>query len=250
MTLLNDKRTTAKNLINKFFTTHVYPYSMKKIATKFCQNVALEEFSKMSFEMLSSVLKKESVLDSTNDMLVRIIHLANWHRFDHPLISGNVDVKILLCAYMVTSRPTRVFTIMDDLAKKVVLAAKPMLECLHKTAIALAEGVSWPEVSNAMDKPLTTLLCAYLKAFKVNHTPQIHLDQDQPLTYNLSTGLEGKAYYTWQRGGGCAQRHGRRHDAQIRAQCAAETTEVMSCERRYVNLMVELSLNLTPGRGS
>jgi hypothetical protein len=181
--MLNAKRTRATNIIKKFFTTHVYPYSMKKIATKFCQNVALEEFSKMSFEMLSSVLKKESVLDSTNDMLVRIIHLANWHRFDHPLISGNVDVKILLCAYMVTTRPTRVFTILDDLAKNVVFGAIPMLRCLHKTATALAEGASWPEVSKAMDKPLTTLLCAYLKAFKVNQPHTSNSPQSESTTH-------------------------------------------------------------------
>jgi hypothetical protein len=195
--MVSDKRTAAANIINKFFMTHLYSHSTKKIAIKFCQCVSFEETSKMSFEMLSSMLIDDDVLKHSNDMLLRVLRNANWHARDKIFISGTVNVKIILAAWMIMSFPTRVFRTMGVLEKNLVFTARPMLECFVKTATALAEGLSWEEACESTDENLKTKLVAYLVAFKVKNQPWIVLcrqllgcQRNLELIYP-STGVEG-----------------------------------------------------------
>jgi hypothetical protein len=121
---------------------------------------------KRRFTILGERLREVKVIDACGDMLLRIIQLANWGRHDQPLISGTVNVKIFLAAYMITTKPSRVFETLGYLESKVQEASGPMLACFHETAAALGKGVSWPEVRKDVGKDLCKLLCRYLRTFK------------------------------------------------------------------------------------
>jgi hypothetical protein len=173
--MLRAKQGVAKYVVCKFFSLRVQHYSTRAVASMFCEDcTTLEEALYVSFEVLSMRLREDSVIDACGRMLLRVIQLANWRRHDHPLISGTVNVKIFLAAYMIAAHPSHVFEKPDgDLEQKVLSAAKPMLQCYHDTAAQLAKGVSWPAVRKGVAVQLPALLCQYLRAFKVNYPYQI-----------------------------------------------------------------------------
>jgi hypothetical protein len=166
--MLIAKRRMGKRVIYNFFTGHVLPKSTMALALEFTQNgISLSGALETSFEILSARLRQDKVIDACGDMLLRVIQLANWRRNDQPLISGSVNVKVFLAAYMIATHPSHVFEMVGDLASKVLSASRPMLECFHDTATALGAGVSWPLVRKDVAKQLPALLHTYLRTFKV-----------------------------------------------------------------------------------
>lgn len=99
-------------------------------------------------------------------MLLRIIQLGNWGRADKPFISGTVNIKIYVAAYMIAAKPNHVFENMGELEEKVFDASKPMLEAFHKTATALSQGKTWDFIRKKVAPNLPSLLCTYLRTFK------------------------------------------------------------------------------------
>lgn len=124
------------------------------------------------------------MVSAARDMLHRVIQLANWGRATRPLISGTVNVKIYMAAYMIAARPTHVFESAGELEMRVLNASRSMLGPLHKAATALSQGRTWKHVRTHVAPRLPSLLCTYLRTFK-----DWKLVDEKKLANRLTTAL-------------------------------------------------------------
>mmetsp|Transcript_6055 Transcript_6055/g.14576 ORF Transcript_6055/g.14576 Transcript_6055/m.14576 type:complete len:1063 (-) Transcript_6055:927-4115(-) len=185
--ILRAKRRLAHSAIRLFFFKTVMPRSTKRIAKTFTQDcTTYDEAVNTPFEDLSAKLREDKVVTSAKEMLHRVIQLANWGRRGRPLISGTVNVKIYLAAYMIAARPNHVFENVTELEKKVLDASKPTLLLFHATAKALSRGESWHDVKKNVAQKLPSLLCTYLRTFK-----EWKLADEKKLAGRLTHALRG-----------------------------------------------------------
>jgi hypothetical protein len=163
----------------------VGPSSTKAVALKFCsEGTSLDEVSAMSFEQICARLYENTVIDSSADMLSHIILLANC-------ISIKINVKVFLAAYMIATHAHCVFEKIHDLEINVLRVARPMLECFHKTAAALGQGLSWAQVQPDEAQHLPDLLRSYLIAFQVSACRTNHA------TRSLNSCLTDHIFQEW-----------------------------------------------------
>ena len=71
---------------------------------------------------------------------------------------------------MISARPQHVFESMEELENKVLAASTPLLLAFHETAVKLAAATAWHELRKTSAKDLSSLLCTYLRTFKVHQT--------------------------------------------------------------------------------
>jgi hypothetical protein len=168
--MYNSKRRTAWYKLRDFFRVVVKSNASSLLALKFVEDgVCLAGVSGLSFEIISSKLREEGVLNASTAMLRRVVQVGNWRRVQNPLISGIVNVKIFLAAYMITSWPSRVFETTGLLESTLYAAARPMLECFHNAALVHSKAASSATLRKEVVEHLSPLLCTYLEAFKVVH---------------------------------------------------------------------------------
>jgi hypothetical protein len=133
----------ATRVLLAFVRQYVLSNTCREVAQKFCANgTTLEALSPLSKEEISTKLHENGVIMASNDLLLRFIHLTNSKRGDKPLISGVVNVEILLAAYKIVLMPEEVFPSMGDLEQIVCTACKPLLEAVDTTVLALAAGLN------------------------------------------------------------------------------------------------------------
>ena len=130
----------AATKIRKFF---------RRVKKRFAKSVArtflvhgpkpLDEIEGIQFGLLSEQLRKDEVVDATSDFLCYVIQHCNWGRV-RPLITGTVNAKIYIAAYMIASQPEEVFDdIAEPLAQKVIKSSQPLVEAFHKVRFSLAK---------------------------------------------------------------------------------------------------------------
>jgi hypothetical protein len=157
--------------IERFWRKFRAERSTKAIARKFCnEGVSGAAFMETSFDELASKVREEKVVCASGDMLLRVLDLVNSGRYTEPRITGVVDVKVFLAAYVVTAHPCHVFETMAEVETAVRDAAGLMLDCVHKTAAALMNGEAFAEVRKGVGEHLYKTLCDYLRTFKVSTT--------------------------------------------------------------------------------
>jgi hypothetical protein len=168
-----EKAHQAQRVLQRFFFKVVRPTGLRSSARQFCGICTgmVEEAKAITFEELSEKLRRDDVLDVSGSLLLRFIQLINWNGKRRPnhhvCLTGVINVKIFLAAYMIAARPDRVFESQDEkLEKEVFEASEPLLVCFHQLARNLCER-SWAELAGDTDrKQLRTLLCTYLRTFK------------------------------------------------------------------------------------
>jgi hypothetical protein len=162
------KRFIAKYIIVAFMRKYLPTKSTMAIAKRFVlDGPTIEEARGGDFAALSDRLRVATVDNATGEILLRVIQLANTGR-SHPLITGTVNVKIFLAAYMIAIFPTHVFEEMGVL-ETAVYDDTLMLVSWHKAIDALARGVPWSLVLLETAPELPRFLCRYLRSFKVLH---------------------------------------------------------------------------------
>lgn len=136
------------------------------------------------FSDMSVSLRSQDVMDAAGDMLLRLIQYGNWRRARNPIITGTVNIKIFLAAYMIGAHPQHVFESADgELEKKVLDASSPFVELFHRIAKGLSEGKSWHSL--ALKKELSDHMCTYLRTFKVSYTC-VHLVLESVMKQTMS----------------------------------------------------------------
>jgi hypothetical protein len=161
------KRSNAQKILKKFYLQVIKKYSLKNIATQFFNyGPSLDKIKEMEFKDISTKLREDKIIDVSGDMLFRFIQLSNWNRIKQPLITGTVNVKIFLAAYMIASKPKNVFEEIKELENKVIKAAESLLICVQETVKALRSGKKWSDLKKNIAKDISSILCTYLRTFK------------------------------------------------------------------------------------
>jgi hypothetical protein len=161
------KRLLAGFVVKAFMRKYVAKKGTKAIASRFLiHGMSITEAYEYTFENLSERLRVDTVVHASGEMLLRIIKLIN-HGRGSPLISGTVNIKIYLAAYMIALRPEFVFETRDTLEYALIDATMPMLVGWHKAIDALADGIPWFQVLRDLVPNMGQLLCTYLRTFKV-----------------------------------------------------------------------------------
>jgi hypothetical protein len=98
------EETKARNLLLIFVIRVYRPLCCKFITSRFCtQGPSLQESMALPYEELSLKLRTPTLMKVSNKMFQRVVRLLNWNRAGNPRISGKVDVRIFLSAYIVAS---------------------------------------------------------------------------------------------------------------------------------------------------
>lgn len=161
----------AHRILRKFFFQCIRPFSLKSMAQRFFNlGLSIEEAKRMPFEELLVSIRRDEAVDSSGDMLLRLMQLCNWNRGDAPLITGTVNVKVFLVSYLIVAKPANVFETPDlELEKNLLEISEPFLVCFHEAVDAFREGKGWASLKESgLDQRLTTSLCDYLRSFKVS----------------------------------------------------------------------------------
>ncbi len=162
----------ARDLVSAFFHDTYRARCSKILSSRFCERgPCVEQAAKMTYDELVAKFRTWSVMEASNDMLVRMLHLINWNRAENPRVSGSVHVKIFLAAYLIASKPATVFDLqpdqpMDSLAQAAFNASMPMIQDFHLSAQSMSKGKLWQDIHNTVGKNLPRTLCRYLKDFK------------------------------------------------------------------------------------
>lgn len=161
---MDTRQVAAQRILRRFFFRYIRPCGSKAVASRFLRDcMGIEEAKSISFQDLSAKLRSAKTLDAGGDMLLRMLQICNWGHKEQPWITGTVNVKIFLAAYMIVAKPSQVFESIEDLEQKLMDATSPMLESVHATAQALSEGKGWAELA---PRVLCTNLITYLRSFK------------------------------------------------------------------------------------
>lgn len=144
------------------------------------------DWGSMGFDEVEKFVKRDDVTEVSRAMLGRLMMLCNYGRGGRPLISGTVNVKIILAAFMIVNKPNMVFENMDDLSNGVIDAGRDFIGKLKDVCKMVAEGESWRAASVKTDKKLPSLLCAYLCKFKT-----WKLQHEKRLANRLTKALQG-----------------------------------------------------------
>ena len=170
-----EQQRMARRVLQRFFLDVVRKHGVRSSARQFCRVCTglLEEAKAMPFEELSAKLwSDDMLLDASGSLLHRFLQLINWNgkrRANYPVfVTGVVNVKIFLAAYMIFARPDRAFgdSKDEDLEKSLYAASEPLLTCFHRLASKLCD-MSWAQLDADADrKQLRRAMCTYLRTFQ------------------------------------------------------------------------------------
>jgi hypothetical protein len=136
------------------------------------------------FDQLAEDLRVHVVVEAAGDLLMRVIQRCNWGRKNRPLITGTVNTKIYLAAYLIAANPRNVFDEIGELESKVMAAATPLVNAFHEAAELLKLGTHWKQIAAA--RRLPGLLCTYLRTFKA-----WKMEDERRLAGRLRRALKG-----------------------------------------------------------
>lgn len=114
---------------------------------------------------MAALLRRPATVRSTRLFLDKIVwHINKGNRSAKPLIPKKVSTTTFLTAYLITEKPSNVFTVMGERDSRLLDAGKNLLECVHVVAQKLAASKLWREIEETLLLP--TVLRSYLKRFK------------------------------------------------------------------------------------
>jgi hypothetical protein len=167
--LLNAKRGVGQIVLRNFFVGYVGSHSTKSVAIKFFLNsTSIEEAFEMPFPELLRKLREARVTCAYSSMLRRIVRIVQPVDRHLPRVSKSTfNIGIFIAAYFIVVDPGSVFTTLGVLESKLFAVSQPMLECFHKTAAALRDGLSSSQVCQGAARQFSELLCHYIRAYQV-----------------------------------------------------------------------------------
>ena len=128
----------------------------------------------ISFETLVVHLRDKPVIQASKNLIQRL-HLLCAFRHGTPagFNGNNVNVRVVLAAYMIAYRPTHVFESMGQVETDLVVSAKTMLATLESITQTLMKSVGkrFAEVPAVLTKNFQTIMFDYLKSFKAWKIP-------------------------------------------------------------------------------
>ena len=139
-----------------------------------------------SFDSLVVLLREKPVIAAAKRCLQRI-HLLTVFRHGSPsrvLSPGNVNVRVVLAAFMIAYRPAYVFESMAPLETALLEAATPLITTFQAICLAVVTGGSFASVPHELTRNFATMLYEYLKRFKAWKIPD-----EAKLTLRIKHGL-------------------------------------------------------------
>ena len=126
-----------------------------------------------SFEALVVFLREKPIIAVTKAILQRV-HMLSTFRHGSPkmaLAPGNVNVRVVLAAFMVAFRPTHVFEAMAQLEQTLYESALPLVKKFEEIVKSIAINKGFSGVPLDLTKDFALLLFEYLRNFKAWKVP-------------------------------------------------------------------------------
>ena len=127
----------------------------------------------MNFETLVTTLREQAIISNFKAALRRI-HLLTTFRHGSPssaLVPENVNVRVVLAAFMIAYRPTHVFESTGPLEQALVDSATPLIETFERICTQIHKNRAFSDVPAELTRHFPTLLLDYLRKFKAWKVP-------------------------------------------------------------------------------
>lgn len=127
----------------------------------------------MNFETLVTTLREQAIISNFKAALRRI-HLLTTFRHGSPssaLVPENVNVRVVLAAFMIAYRPTHVFETTGPLEQALVDSATPLIETFERICTQIHKNRAFSDVPAELTRNFPTLLLDYLRKFKAWKVP-------------------------------------------------------------------------------
>ena len=130
---------------------------------------SIEYVKSVTFDTLAARLKERPIIEMAQAALHRIQKLTTI-RHGSP-IPCLVNVRIFLCGFMISYRPTHVFENMGTLETALIEATTPLLTQFEAICKSILESGSFRNVPHALTRSFPTALDEFFKRFKAWKIP-------------------------------------------------------------------------------
>ena len=175
--VIEDANTKAARTLQKAWR-HLFKFrtTARYVKQMLVVNSMTSDYAKsISFETLVNHLKEKKVILAAKHCMHRV-HLvcSQRHGVDADIKAGNVNVRVILAAFMIVHRPSRVFEQLGSVEHGLVESAKKMLQCLESIlgfALKAGKDFAWATTPKELTEDFQDVVFRYLKDFKAWKVP-------------------------------------------------------------------------------